>query len=474
MNNLYATDYVVFDLETTGRVSSLCEIIEIAALKVRDNVVVDTFSELVKPSGIIPEEICKLTGITNEMVSDKPDIENILPKFIDFIGNDILVGQNIKAYDLVVLQRVLGYQLRNDCIDLMDISRKVFPIGTQKLKCIAGWLDITVNNAHRAMDDCDTTYRCYEKFKLKYYKNDEFVTDQRDIHIEKEISEKNICLSGSFLIDRKKVEAMLEAEGATIKNDVSKKIAYLIMGTYEESDWKSGTIGTKYQKYKEKGFKENGVKVLYEFEFFNIDKPSNFQDYIKKYDPDYNIDAVEPDDEIEQVVTEADEIPENVVTLMDKIREMLEKNDYRTNDIEIRKSQAKQNNKKITFMVSPREDERMKYAEYQYDVNGKFKILTDKKFSSIVSELNFKKRSDDMIQLEFSDEEKCCDVLYKLTLEALNKYSPSYKFGCCSKYVECSDAKKCLHKDKLHANGCAYNSNLKEGRIFYGKNKTIL
>ena len=473
MNNLYATDYVVFDLETTGRVSSVCEIIEIAALKVRNNMVIDRFNELVKPSKLISEEICELTGISNEMVSDKPDIEAVLPKFIDFIGDDILVGQNIKSYDLVVLRRLLDYQLRNEYIDLMDITRKVFPIGAQKLQCIAGWLDIPVKNAHRALDDCDTAYNCYEKFKSEYYENGVFVSGQKDIHLKKDVSGKCVCLSGTFLIERKKAEKMLEEEGATIKTDVSKKITYLIMGTYEEDEWNSGTIGSKYQKYKEKEYKEYGVNVLYEFDMFSIDKPRNFQDYIKQYDPDCEMESENAELDGEQAVSETDEIPESIISLMDKIRDMLTKNNYRINDIEIRKSQAKQNNKKISFMVSPREDERTKYAEYQYDVNGKYKLLMDKRYIDVVSELDFKKRSDDWLQLEFSDDCSCCDVLYKLTLEALNKYSPSYKFGCCSKYVECSDAGKCLHQDKLHANGCAYNGNLKEGRIFYGRNKTI-
>lgn len=473
MNNLYATDYVVFDLETTDRVPSVCEIIEIAALKVRNNVVVDTFSELVKPVGSISEKIYELTGINDEMVSDKPDIEIILPKFIDFIGNDILLGQNIKGFDLKVLQKVLDYQLENGCIDLMDITRKVFPIGTLKLQCTAGWLDVPVKKAHRALDDCDTVYNCYEKFKSKYYEKGIFVSAPKDIYIKKEISGKDVCLSGTFLIDRKKAEKMLEEDGATIKNAVSKKITYLIMGTYEETDWKSGTIGTKYQKYKEKELKANGVKVLYEFDVFSIDKPCNFHDYIKQYDPDYDGETENADLDGEQAVTGNDEIPDSIRSLMDKIRDMLKKNDYRINDIEIRKSQAKQNNKKISFMVSPREDEKSKYAEYQYEIEGKYKLLLDKRLSETVSDLNFKKRSDDLIQLDLTDECACCDILYKLTLEALNKYSPSYKFGCCDKYVECSDAGKCLHQDKLHANGCAYNGNLKEGRIFYGKNKTI-
>ena len=54
----------------------------------------------------------------------------------------------------------------------------------------------------------------------------------------------------------------------------------------------------------------------------------------------------------------------------------------------------------------------------------------------------------------------------------LDNYSPE-PFGCCSKYMACSDAKKCLHDDKLRAKGCMYKANLDSGRIFYGKNRNI-
>ena len=46
-------------------------------------------------------------------------------------------------------------------------------------------------------------------------------------------------------------------------------------------------------------------------------------------------------------------------------------------------------------------------------------------------------------------------------------------FGCCSRYEKCSDAKKCLHENRLYALGCAYYQSLREGRIFYGKNRNV-
>ena len=55
---------------------------------------------------------------------------------------------------------------------------------------------------------------------------------------------------------------------------------------------------------------------------------------------------------------------------------------------------------------------------------------------------------------------------------SLDHFEPSEKFGCCGKYVECSDAKKCLHCNTFYAKACYYRKNLEAGRIFYGRNAT--
>lgn len=64
------------------------------------------------------------------------------------------------------------------------------------------------------------------------------------------------------------------------------------------------------------------------------------------------------------------------------------------------------------------------------------------------------------------------DTFEKVLNFTIKNYFPSHRFGCCSKYEECSDAKCCLHEDKFYAKGCYYRENLEQGRIFYGKNAT--
>lgn len=101
----YVKDYVVFDLETTG-VSPLTDaIIEISAVKVRDGQIVDEFSTLVNPKRRIPYGASRVNGITDEMVADMPVFEEVLKDFIDFIGDDILVGHNIHEFDMKFIHR---------------------------------------------------------------------------------------------------------------------------------------------------------------------------------------------------------------------------------------------------------------------------------------------------------------------------------------------------------------------------------
>lgn len=65
------------------------------------------------------------------------------------------------------------------------------------------------------------------------------------------------------------------------------------------------------------------------------------------------------------------------------------------------------------------------------------------------------------------------DYLYKVFDFQLGAFEPSEKFGCCSKYVECSDAKECLYGEKFYARACYYKGSLENGKIFYGKNCNV-
>lgn len=80
------------------------------------------------------------------------------------------------------------------------------------------------------------------------------------------------------------------------------------------------------------------------------------------------------------------------------------------------------------------------------------------------------------IKYEYNDKNLLISALTETIIAFVNEYTPSEQFGCCHRYIECSNAKKCIAPDKLHAKRCQYRKNLENGRIFYGKNantKTI-
>ncbi len=75
----------------------------------------------------------------------------------------------------------------------------------------------------------------------------------------------------------------------------------------------------------------------------------------------------------------------------------------------------------------------------------------------------------------FDEETQCLYNYIKAhTICCINKYEFSDTFGCCSQYNECSDAKRCLHENKLYAKGCYYRKNLDSGQVFYGESQNTL
>ncbi len=97
-------EYIVFDLETLGLNSHKNEIIEIGAAKVKGGKIVDTFGRLINPQKRVPTKITEITGITTEMLVDKPTIEPVLKEFINFIGDAVLVAHNA-PFDMGFIKR---------------------------------------------------------------------------------------------------------------------------------------------------------------------------------------------------------------------------------------------------------------------------------------------------------------------------------------------------------------------------------
>lgn len=175
----YVSEYVVFDLETTGVSCIKDAIIEISAVKVKQGNIVDTFSTLVNPARPIPAGATAVNGITDEMVADAPYLHDVLGEFLEFIGDYVLVGHNIHCFDTNFIYdaalELYGKPVTNDFIDTLFMARKCLPkLEHHRLVDVAEYFHIDSEGAHRAMNDCIMNQKCYEELG-KLQKNIEVI-----------------------------------------------------------------------------------------------------------------------------------------------------------------------------------------------------------------------------------------------------------------------------------------------------------
>ena len=160
-------DFIVFDIEATGINCQSDEICEIAALKVRDGDVVDTFEQFVYIDGDMPRAAKAVNHISKEMLEDAPHMTAALSAFLGFIGTDaILVGHNINAYDLPFIERVSGLCglefTYSRAVDILPLARRAWPNrGTYSMDSLRTTLELDADGAHRALKDCQDELDVY-------------------------------------------------------------------------------------------------------------------------------------------------------------------------------------------------------------------------------------------------------------------------------------------------------------------------
>ncbi|MGL6114640.1 MAG: PolC-type DNA polymerase III [Cetobacterium sp.] len=175
--------YVVFDLETCGLNSHENEIIEIGAVKMQGTRIVDRYSQLVNPKKPIPKKIQEITSISNEMVMNMPTIEEVLPKFMEFVGDATMVAHN-STFDMSFIRRdvkkIMGIDYDPTVIDTLQMARDLFPeLRGYGLNRITKHLGVALENHHRAVDDSQATANMFTIFLEKYL--DKGIENQQDI-----------------------------------------------------------------------------------------------------------------------------------------------------------------------------------------------------------------------------------------------------------------------------------------------------
>jgi DNA polymerase-3 subunit alpha (Gram-positive type) len=179
-------DYVSVDLETTGFSSENNEIIEVGAWKIKDGLVIDKFSTLVKPMMYIPATIQKITGITMDDVKDCDGIDKVLPEFFDWCEEYPFLGYNL-PFDYRFLKskgKLLGVDFSLGetrlGIDVLKLAKKYYKSENHKLRTVAEYLGINTDDSksefHRASFDAYMTKLIYDRLLYKNGKVFEVMT----------------------------------------------------------------------------------------------------------------------------------------------------------------------------------------------------------------------------------------------------------------------------------------------------------
>ena len=188
------SDYVVFDLETTGISCRIDRVVEISAIKVEKGQIAGEFTSLVNPGVPIPYAASKVNGITDEMVKDAPAFDKVLEEFLDFAGDRVLVGHNIHSFDMNFIYRdceaFWGKIPENDYVDTLGLARICLPeLKHYKLTDLAEHYGISTEGAHRALNDCRMNQIIYERLGTE---------------LEKRKKDVRVCpRCGEFLYKRK-------------------------------------------------------------------------------------------------------------------------------------------------------------------------------------------------------------------------------------------------------------------------------
>lgn len=160
--------FVVFDIETTGFSANFHDIIEIGAVKIRNGFVLDNFLSFVQPTRLISSKITEITGITNDDVANAPTIEKVLPQFLEFIKDTILVAHNATfdtSHIYANMKKQGIFEKEYPCLDTLQLARVLYNerIKRFNLAAVAKELKVELVEHHRALSDAKTTSNIFLK-----------------------------------------------------------------------------------------------------------------------------------------------------------------------------------------------------------------------------------------------------------------------------------------------------------------------
>lgn len=261
------TDFVVFDIETTGLNRFEDKIIQISAIKYIKDQKVGTFNQYINPGFHIDKEIMFLTGIDNSKLESSPTISTVMPSFELFIEDLPLVGHNIVRFDIPFLIRSGISKQDINALDTYPLSNSKLPdLKNHKLPTLKKYFGIT-NRSHNALNDCETNAIVYQK--LRDNELDPVTIDYSNV--QQVLAGKRFCITGEFMeAGREDIIDTINKYGGKVTTSVSHVTDYLIDGTQVSTRLTDGIHSLselkaiQYQK-------ENGrIKIISYDDFCNL------------------------------------------------------------------------------------------------------------------------------------------------------------------------------------------------------------
>lgn len=283
---LSVKDFTAIDLETTGLSPECDSIIELAAVKFRNGIAIDSYSQLVKPPIRLDEFITDLTGITNDMLDGMPKIGEVLPGFIEFIGNDIIVGHNVHfdinfIYDNCIDNGLPAFS--NDFVDTMRMAKRLYKEwDSYSLDSLIENLNLEARGLHRALGDAELTANAYTimcanpnfvaAMLLPWEKKaKDFVAQEGYIDEENPLFGK-VCVFTGALERFNRAEAMqiVTNIGGICADNVTKKTNYLILGNTDYSSARNDGKSTKHKKAEKLKLSGSDIEIISEDVFYDM------------------------------------------------------------------------------------------------------------------------------------------------------------------------------------------------------------
>lgn len=491
--------YTCIDIETTGTNDS-DHIIELGALRVENSQVTATFSQLIHSPIPVSPGATATNGITDDMLIGMPAIADVLPKFLDFIGDSLLVGHNINGFDIKRLNKACRDnslpEITNSCCDTMQLAAQKLGKAQLSLQNTAKELSVRGGQAHRALGDCQTTYEIYEKLRV--------MEDNLDSHTGKSSpSEKNglktpspsvtstdiarfksrpkakdihptsvlfdpahplydmtCVITGELqqINDRDAMQRIADCGGHNADN-VTRKTDLLIVGSGSDPEKKSIKV-KKAEEYIAKGLP---IRIITEEQFLAMldvsSEPPTSSEEVQSIEAFETLVVEEPSPD---QVTEADRIFQEMCAALATAQENYDPEKIQLNLRKPEKAAAYHAIELFGQSCLNFKGTKTLYVEVSPKIDALFAaehIVLDNSRANAWARIPAQ-------ELSFADHPQ-------LVIEIYEKYLMTNGFDCCSRYLECSEAERCTHPDIMVAGQCTYRQRLRAGQIFYGSKRNV-